>query len=158
MTAGVARSFTRRLREEAAPALADLGFAFDGSRTFRRFPQGRACVQIINFQLGERVMSARFTVNVAVYDPARCAAQVDSKNALEYHCAAPLRQRLGFLMPAGLRALERLPFIGLLFRPRDSWWAADDVSAIVEAKEAVVTYGLAWLETHTPDRANSSWP
>lgn len=153
MTAGMARSFTRRLREEAAPALADIGFAFDGSRTFRRFPEDRACVQIINFQLGERFMSGKFTVNVAVYDPARCAAQVDSKKALEHHCSAPLRQRVGFLIPGRLRALERLPIVGLLFRPKDSWWAADDATAIVEAREAVVTYGLAWLETHTPGRA-----
>jgi hypothetical protein len=152
VTAGVARSFTRRLREEAAPALAELGFVFDGSRTFRRFPAHRACVQIINYQLGERFMSGRFTVNVAVYDPARCVAQVDAKKALEHHCAAPLRQRVGLLIPSRLRPLERLPIVGTLFRPRDTWWAADDATAIVAAMDAVVTYGLAWLEAHTPAR------
>ena len=155
--AGAERSFTRRLREEGAPAFADIGFVFDGSRTFRRFPQGPACVQIINFQLGDRFMSGRFTVNVAVYDPARCAVQVESKKALEHHCAPALRQRLGFLIPSRLRALERLPIVGLLFRPRDTWWAADDVTAIVAAREAVIAHGLPWLETHTPGEAGSSW-
>ena len=121
--AGAERSFTRRLREEGAP---------DGSRTFRRFPQGPACVQIIN-------------------------VQVESKKALEHHCAPALRQRLGFLIPSRLRALERLPIVGLLFRPRDTWWAADDVTAIVAAREAVIAHGLPWLETHTPGEAGSSW-
>lgn len=150
MTAGVARSFTRRLREEAAPALAPLGFVFDGSRTFRRFPEGRAGVQIVNYQLGERFLAGRFTVNLAVYDPARCAAQVDATKALEYHCDAALRQRLGLLTPSRWRALERLPVAGRLFRPKDTWWAADDATAIAEAGSAVTAYGLAWLEAHTP--------
>lgn len=33
----------------------------------------------------------------------------------------------------------------------------DDATAIVAAREAIFTYGLAWLETHTPGKAISSW-
>jgi hypothetical protein len=157
MTAGIERSFTRRLREEAAPVLSPIAFVFDGRRTFRRFPEGRACAQIVNFQLGDRFLSGTFTVNVAVYDPARGGAGVDPKRALEHHCAPALRQRLGFLMPGRLRALERLPIAGIFFRPRDTWWPADDATAITAATEAVIAYGVPWLEARTPGESAPSW-
>lgn len=61
------------------------------------------------------------------------------------------------LIPGRLRAQERLPIVGVVFRPKDRWSTMDDATAIVAAREAIFTYGLAWLETHTPGKAISSW-
>lgn len=148
-----ARSFSEHLRSVVGPALAEAGFAFDGRRTFRRLPKGTPCVQIINFQLGERFMEGKFTVNLAVYDPAEASAQVAPSEAFEYHCAARLRQRVGFLIPSPLRVFAPLPAIGVLFRPRDKWWRAGLPGDVEKATEAVVSYGLPWLEANTPNRA-----
>jgi hypothetical protein len=152
VTTSVAAGFTTRLKAEAAPALAEAGFVFDGRRTFRRLSADGSGAQIVNFQLGDRFMAGKFTVNVAVYDPARCDARVEPAKALEHHCAPALRQRLGLLIPGRLRALERLPVVGLVFRPRDTWWATDDATAVGAATDAVAAYGLPWLEARSPWR------
>jgi hypothetical protein len=148
-----ARSFSEHLRNLVAPALAEAGFAFDGSRTFRRSPKGTSCVQIVNFQLGERFMEGKFTVNLAVYDPENAFAQVASDQALEHHCSTRLRQRLGVLIPRPLGVFARLPAIGFLFRPKDKWWRAGLPGDLDKATEAVVSYGLPWLDANTPNRA-----
>jgi len=144
-----AKLFSGHLSRLAVPALKDAGLEFDGSRTFRRFPAGTRCAQIVNFQLGERFMEGKFTVNLAVYDPDDAAAQVDPGKALEYHCSARLRQRLGMLLPVRLGAFAKLPGIGFLFRPRDRWWRADDPKSVEAARDAILTSGLAWLESNT---------
>jgi uncharacterized protein DUF4304 len=101
----LARAFSENLRKLVVPALTEAGFAFDGSRTFRRLPSGSPCVQIINFQLGQRFMEGRFTVNLAVYNPEDATAQMQPKLACEHHCSARLRQRLGVLIPGRLGRL-----------------------------------------------------
>jgi Domain of unknown function (DUF4304) len=151
--AAFAASFSQQLRQLVVPAFADAGFVFDGSRTFRRFPQGTPCAQIVNFQLGERFMEGKFTVNLAVYDPDDASARVEPKKAFEYHCSARLRQRLGVLLPTPLGTFARLPVFGFLFLPRDKWWRADAPKAMDEARDAIFAYGLAWLESNTPPKA-----
>jgi hypothetical protein len=94
-------------------------------------------------------MEGKFTVNLAVYNPADAAAQVEPEKAFEYHCSVRLRQRLGFLLPRPLGAFARLPVLGYLFLPRDKWWRAGDPEAIEKARDAIFTYGLAWLESKT---------
>lgn len=81
-----ARSFSKHLRTLVVPAFTEAGFAFDGSRSFRRFPKGTTCAQIVSFQLGERFMEGKFTVNLAVYNPDDAAAQLEPQKAFEYHC------------------------------------------------------------------------
>jgi hypothetical protein len=147
-----ASTFAASLRTLVVPALTDAGFAFDGSRTFRRLPAGTSCAQIVNFQLGERFLEGRFTVNLAVYDPEAATVRLEPTEAFEHHCAARHRQRLGLLLPRRLGTLARLPMIGLLFRPRDTWWRASDPGAIEKARDAIVAHGLAWLESHTPTK------
>ena len=88
-----AGSFSEHLRKLVVPAFTEAGFAFDGSRTFRRFPKGTTCAQIVNFQLGERFMEGKFTVNLAVYNPDDAVAQLEPQKAFEYHCSVRLRQR-----------------------------------------------------------------
>lgn len=143
-----AKAFSGLLSRLVVPALADAGFGFDGSRTFRRLPAGTSRAQIVNFQLGVRFMEGKFTVNLAVYDPDDAFAQVDPRKALEYHCSPRLRQRLGLLLPVRLGALARLPGVGVLFLPRDRWWRADDPKSVSDARDAVLAHGLAWLESN----------
>ena len=148
-----ARSFSKHLRNLVVPALTEAGFAFDGSRSFRRFPKGTTCAQIVSFQLGERFMEGKFTVNLAVYNPDDATAQLEPEKAFEYHCSVRLRQRLGFLLPRPLGAFARLPVLGFLFLPRDKWWRAGDPEAIEKARNAILAYGLAWLESKTQGAA-----
>lgn len=98
-------------------------------------------------------MAGKFTVNLAVYNPDDAAAQVEPELALEYHCSARLRQRLGFLVPRRLGVFARLPVLGLFALPRDQWWRAGKPKTIEKAKEAVFSYGLAWLDSNTPNQA-----
>ena len=98
-------------------------------------------------------MAGKFTVNLAVYDPEDAFAQVESEKALEYHCSAHLRQRLGVLIPSPLSVFARLPAIGFLFLPRDKWWRVGLPGAFEQAADAVRSYGLPWLDANTPDRA-----
>jgi hypothetical protein len=148
----LARLFSEHLRHVVVPALQNVGFVFDGSRTFRRLIAGTPYVQIINFQLGERFMEGKFTVNLAVYSPDDAAVQVEAERVFEYHCATRRRQRLGLLIPSRLGALVRLPVLGLFF-PRDKWWQAGNPRNLQKASDAIFAYGLAWLETNTPGRA-----
>jgi hypothetical protein len=133
--------------------LEDAGFVFDGSRTFRRLIAGTPYAQIINFQLGERFMEGKFTVNLAVYSPDDAAAQVAPERVREYHCSVRRRQRLGVLVPSRLGALARLPVLGFFVLPRDKWWQAGNPKTIQKAREAIFSYGLAWLESNTPNQA-----
>jgi uncharacterized protein DUF4304 len=148
-----ASAFSKSLRTLVVPALTGAGFAFDGSRTFRRFPAATPCAQIVNFQLGERFLEGKFTVNLGLYDPDEAAVRLEPAKAFEHHCAARHRQRLGFLLPRRPGALARVPIVGLLFRPRDAWWPAGDPTAIETARDAILAYGLPWLESQTPAKA-----
>lgn len=70
-----------------------------------------------------------------------------------FDCSARLRQRLGLLLPGRLGAFARFPVLGVLCRPSDKWWRADNPNAIEKAREAILTYGLVWLESNTPSQS-----
>jgi hypothetical protein len=142
-------AFTANLRQVLAPPMAEHGFAFDGTRVFRR-PVTGSCVQLIDVQLGDRFMQGKFTINLGIYDPERYATQVDPMRAREHDCQPDRRQRLGLLLPSRWRPLARLPRIGLFFGPKDIWWPARGTSGLERAREALIAYGLPWLERHTP--------
>ena len=143
------KAFDANLRQILASSLVEHGFAFDGGRVFRR-PVTRSCVQLIDVQLGERFMAGEFTINLAVYDHEPDESRTDPMRAREYDCPPDRRQRLGLLIPARWRALARLPMIGLFFGPKDVWWSARGTVGLERAREALLAYGLPWLERHTP--------
>jgi hypothetical protein len=60
-------TFDQELRAVVLARLRDHGFAFDGSRTFRRALGGGAIAHVVNFQLGQRSLQGRFAVNLGVY-------------------------------------------------------------------------------------------
>lgn len=55
-----------------APEIVEQGFAFDGKRTFRKPLDLGECtaVQIIEFQIGIKRLTGRYTVNLGVYSSA----------------------------------------------------------------------------------------
>ena len=151
-----ASAFDQALRRLAVEALQAEDFRFDRKRTFRR-AVGPA-VQIVNFQLGQRSMEGRFAVNLGVYLPGDAlgtAPDLAPDQAMEYHCAPQRRERLGRLLPRRLPALQDLPYVGLLFGPKDVWWPFSEDARATEASvarslAALREYGLPWFARKTP--------
>ena len=149
-----ASAFDKALRGIAVPALSTHGFKFDGSRTFRRLSQGGRICQIINFQLGQRSMEGKFTVNLGIFAEEDCPA-VSANGAHEYDCRSQRRTRIGALIPLRFPKLANLPFVGFLYGAPDKWWSfSEDESHTYEAVSTVVdtisAYGLGWLNTIGP--------
>lgn len=146
-----ASAFELALREIAVPALAPHGFRFDGRRTFRRRSEdGRIC-RIVNFQLGQRSMAGKFTVNLGVFVEGD-GVGIDASRANAYDCHSARRTRIGALMPRRFTRFAALPFIGFLFGGLDKWWAfSEDAArtraAVSVAMDTVVAHGLDWLAT-----------
>jgi hypothetical protein len=146
-----ATAFDHALRDIAVPALSSRGFRFDGGRSFRRRSGDRQRCAIINFQLGQRSMAGRFTVNLGVFAEGDSPG-VDVARAREHDCRFDRRTRLGQLVPHRFSRLARLPYVGNLFGPRDRWWSFSDdgvrtqaaMSAVVDL---IVVHGLHWLDT-----------
>ena len=144
--------------------MAQRGFGFDGSRTFRRHLEGGAITQIVNVQLGQRSMHGKFTVNLGVYVPGEVSANpagLTGRKALEYHCAFQRRERLGRLVPAPFPALQRLPLLGMFFGPKDIWWTFSAEPARTERSlrrvlALLMERGLPWLDAATPRAAREN--
>lgn len=126
--------FNESLRNLVQPALQRRGFAFDGRRRFSRTEHGQTA--IIEFQIGQRFMDGRFTINL----------MCDEKF-----------QRLGLVRDTPWsRLIERLfggfnPWWKALFLPKDKWWrlgtsATSTDKQVLAALHCLETYGLRWLE------------
>jgi len=87
------------------PEMERRNFAHEGARTrehsagiFRR--QTGACTQIVEFQVGDRTLAGKFTVNLAVYHPQYCEpALLDFRpeQPSEGDCLMDFRLRLSVL-------------------------------------------------------------
>ncbi len=149
------RQFDRQLRAEVAPKLLQRNFTFS-DRTFRRAVthEGTISTQIVEFQVGQKRLSGKFTVNLAVYN-ADVSSQSLSPSTTEphsYDCQFDLVQRLGFFRPPQLTLFDRL-----LRRTRiatDYWWMQHENAQLMrrelnDVEEVLLAHGLTWLETHT---------
>ena len=148
-----ASAFDKALREIAVPALAQHGFAFDGKRTFRRVSDAPRVSDIINFQLGQRSMSAKFTVNLGIFAEGD-APGVSVGQAKEYDYLTQRRTRIGSLMLKS-PTLSKLPWVGFLFGVPDKWWwfsetYAQTRASVTAAVETLVTTGVGWFATNRP--------
>ncbi|PTS82663.1 hypothetical protein DBR00_16185 [Pseudomonas sp. HMWF032] len=146
-----ASAFDNALREIAVPALASHGFKFDGSRTFRRFSEGRRTCLIINFQLGQRSMAGKFTINLGVFVEGDNPG-ISTSRANAYDCRFERRTRIGALIPLQFPKLASLPWIGFLFGGPDKWWVFSDDSSdtdavLSDAVDKITAHGLSWLNT-----------
>lgn len=140
------------MKADIAPQLAPLGFRYDGRRVFRRavahepFP----CVQIVEFQAGQRSLSGRFTVNLGVYslrsarDPA-----TPVPDPLPCHCLPDMTTRLGLLRP-GIWAVMRAVFGPERVPLGDKWWPyrgdpQNVARTMNRVAQLIVRYGVPWL-------------
>jgi hypothetical protein len=140
--------FDRALRKVVVPALAGHGFTYDGSRTFRRVSPDGERADLINFQLGQRSLEGKFTVNLGVFK-ADDRTEIAVRKAMEYHCPLQRRVRIGLVLPPRISALAKLPVVGFLFGGQDRWWrfSADEVMTTLEMQRVVglvIEHGLAW--------------
>jgi hypothetical protein len=121
-----------------AGALKRAGFK-KSARTFRRALDG--AIQVVNVQASQsNGPAARFTVNLGVYRAEIAALLAPSlpltTQPKEYQCV--VRERIGFLMPKGA----------------DHWWevrphgSIDNERLAGEVADAVLGYGLPWLESN----------
>lgn len=148
-----ASAFDKALQEIAVPALTAHGFRFDGSRTFRHLSEDRRTSQIINFQLGQRSMAGKFTVNLGVFVQGDRRG-VSPSQANESDCPFERRTRIGALI-LRFPKLASLPFIGFLFGSPDKWWTFSDdptrtAAAVSAAVDKVTAYGLSWFNASGP--------
>ena len=131
--------------------LARHGFDFDNSRSYRRIDRERGSVEVINFQLGQRSLEGRFTVNLG-WLSREYANDVELARARVYQCR--YQQRIGLLLPPRFAWATKLPVLGFLFGARDRWWRFDAdadftreqlrrVTALLEA------HAIPWLESRT---------
>lgn len=142
-------AFDTALRELVVPALAPHGFRFDGSRTFRHLSNDKRTCRIINFQLGQRSMAGKFTVNLGVFNEGDSPG-VSASRANEYDCRPERRTRIGAIIPRRHPRLAKLPFVGFLWDMPDKWWPfSEDASrtgaAVSVAVDKIAAHGLGWL-------------
>jgi hypothetical protein len=146
---GRTSAFDHALREIAVPALSNHGFMFNGGRTFRRVSvDGRTC-QIIDFQLGQRSMEGKFTINLGVFVEGDQPG-LSTQRANVDDCRFEQRRRIGTLIPLRFPTLASLPWIGFLFGTPDKWWRLSAEpshinAALSAAVDELINRGLSWL-------------
>lgn len=106
---------------------------------------------IVNFQLGQRSLAGKFTVNLGVFAEADSPG-INVARANEHDCRFDRRLRLGELVPHRFSRLAGLPYVGSLFGPRDRWWSFPDDGVHTHAAmsvvvDQIVAHGLHWLDT-----------
>lgn len=104
-------AFDEAMGEVIAPVLAGMGFRRGRGRAFRRLAADGSAAQLVEFQLGQRALAGRFTVNLGVFLAAD-APGVAAADAREYHCAPHRRSRLGMLAAPRHPRLAAMPLVG----------------------------------------------
>jgi hypothetical protein len=159
-----AKILERGIRRIIKPEMMTRNFSYDSAnRTFRR-PSGE-CIQIVDFQIGVRTMTGKFTANLAVFHPEYRepalrdvpppAAPKESDCLMDYRC------RLAVLRDTVITKYFRKRIHNAdtfwkwwLVTPTDHWWsiAADDAQIVAElatVRELLLTRGLGWLEQNS---------
>ena len=158
--AAQSEAFDRAIGLIMAPALADLGFRPGRGRTFRRLSADGTAAEIVNFQLGQRSLAARFTVNLGLF-VAGDAPNVAVNQAKEYDCLPARRSRLGLTTPPRFPRLAELPVAGLLFQTQDKWWRAEPSrieESLSETLQLLKAEGLPWLQRVSPNNSSKLTP
>jgi len=143
--------FDECLSELVSPRLGKLGFDFDRSRTYRRLLPDQAVVQVVNFQLGQRRLEGKFTVNLGVLSEKLAEEKgIELKKAYPYHCQ--FQDRIGCVLPPRSEWLKDVPYLGMIFGSHDKWWrfSADKeftLRQVGEVCDKVVDHGVPWLES-----------
>ena len=150
-------TFDECLIEIVSPKLINIGFKFDKSRTYRRFTNQQTVAEIINFQLGQRRLEGKFTVNLGVLSQQEARLKgVELSKAYPYSC--PSQNRIGCVLPPKSELLKDVPYLGMIFGSHDKWWrfSADKEFTQRQLKdvcEKIINSGVPWLEDHSSKHA-----
>lgn len=145
------------------PLLEQKGFTYTANtRTFRR--ASGELTQIIDIQIGQRIMEGHFAVNLGVFHPRyfdKICEATPPKNPREFHCLFEARQRLGQLHDTWLtKIMKRIlsntenSLSWWLVTPPDRWWKFSALEGEVNRSlNSVIVvlekYGLPWLEDNS---------
>lgn len=115
--------FNKSLRKIAQPELESLGFKFDGKRRFTKVDR-EGNEQIIEYQVGKRMMQGRFAVNLI---------------------SGERFERLATIKPT---IMSRL--VNKLFGDFDPWWKISPLqkemdSIVGESVADLKSYGISWF-------------
>ena len=127
--------FNKSLRKIAQPELESLGFKFDGKRRFTKVDR-EGNEQIIEYQVGKRMMQGRFAVNLI---------------------SGERFERLATIKPTIMsRLMNKLfgdfdPWWKGIFLPKDDWWKISpfqkEMDSIVgESVADLKSYGISWFD------------
>jgi hypothetical protein len=151
------RQFHRQLKARIIdPYLSALGFVSVDKRVFHRHidHEDTTTIQVVSFQLGERWLAGKFTVNLGVYNhdlrPCPWLDKVDFVDSGE--CGLELSKRLGFFVEPKRGLVAKL-----LNRPVESddhWWPLSPKETVMKktldgVRVLLETHGLPWLNYHT---------
>jgi len=146
-------TFDECLAEAVTPKLIEMGFMFDKSRTYRKLVNANATVEIIGFQLGQRRLEGKFTVNLGVLTQ----TEADEKG-IELITANPhscrYQNRIGCVLPPKSEMLKNIRYLGMFFGSHDKWWrfSAEKEFTLRQVKdvyEEIVDHGIPWLENYS---------
>ena len=140
--------FAECLKEIVSPELGELGFVYDRSRTYRRVSADQSSVEVINFQLGQRSLEGKFTVNLG-------AASRDQANNVALSKIQPHncqhQSRIGPVLPPRSERLKDVRYLGMIFGANDKWWRFSEnkdftSQQVGEVFEKILAHGIPWLE------------
>lgn len=146
-------TFDQCLVEVVSPKLDEIGFKFDSSRTYRRLVNSETVVEIINFQLGQRRLEGKFTVNLGVLTEDQAQSKgVELTEAYPYSCQ--FQNRIGCVLPPKSELLKDVPYLGMIFGSHDKWWRFSGdkeftLRQVNDVYEEIINYGVPWLEAHS---------
>jgi len=135
------------------PQLSGVGFKYDRSRTFRRLVNNDTAVEIINFQLGQRRLEGKFTVNLGVLSENEAREKgIELSKAFPYSCQ--FQDRIGCVLPPKSERLKDIRYLGMIFGSHDKWWrfSADKeftLRQLGDVCDKIINYGIPWLEARS---------
>jgi len=130
-------TFEKSLKSIVQPALREHNFDFNGKRDFVR--ENGGVIMTVNFQLGQRALAGKFTVNLEV------GAETERLGCVRENWWSGFIYKLFG---------ENDPWWKGAFLPKDKWWRISDSEASMdrtmrEVLSMLEAHGLPWLERHS---------
>lgn len=160
MTSPKLKIFNRQLKKIVSPRLTIAEFKFDEKRTFRRVLHcgGISLCQIVEFQVGIKSLTGKFTVNLAVYSNSFRPSDWKDPGDLpgSWNCLPGKSIRLGQFYKRKRSLIERI--LRAPFSSSDHWWGQSEKETAMDATfnevtDLILGEGLAWLDENSTTRS-----
>ncbi len=149
------RELDHQLAKVVRPALEPIGFLAGAHRAFRRIHQADhgTLVHIVQFQVGIKSMTGKFTTNLVVYHSAFCPnpGAVSPETASFGDGFLALWTRVAKLEPPRRSLIQKL--LQRTAHSDDRWWPQSDkpdvmAASLREVVGLVLTHAPAWFEAN----------